>query len=177
MFAVKACVGEKFALAVSENLFFRNYLKQLNPGHCPPYWLERIRILECMIDYANQELGWIIDERRQELVKNFMSGTIDFWTDPHRKQQFGCFVVDLTAEKYKMQNGMTLFMSQRTKQRIKDELFINGTLVLDSLEYPMNFEAFVSVQYESFRFQFISSAPYQSTLLFSLFMTRSIQRP
>ena len=142
--AVKACVGAKFALAVSENVFFRDYLKQLNPGHLPLYRLERIRILECMIDYAKQELGWIMDERRQELVKNFMSGTIDFWTDPHRKQQFGCFVVDLTAEKYKMQNGVTLFMSRRTKNRIKEELFSDATPALDSLEYPMNFEAFVS---------------------------------
>ncbi len=97
--AVKACVGAKFALAVSKNVFFLEYLKQLNPGHRPPFRLERIRILECMIDYAKQELGWIMDERQQELFKNFMSGTIDFWTDSHRKQQFGCFVVDLTAEK------------------------------------------------------------------------------
>jgi len=145
--AVKACVGAKFALAVSENTFFRDYLKQLNPGHRPPYRLERIRILECMIDYAKQELGWIMDERRQELVKNFMSGTIDFWTDPHRKQQFGCFVVDLTAEKYKMRNGLSLFMSQRTKNRLNDKLFSDATPVLDSLEYPMNFEAFVSTTY------------------------------
>ena len=43
-----------------------------------------------------------------------------------------------------MQNGVTLFMSRRTKTRIKDELFSDATPVLDSLEYPMNFEAFVS---------------------------------
>ena len=85
-----------------------------------------------------------MDEQRQELVKNFMSGTIDFWMDPHCKQQFGCFVVDLTAEKYKMQNGVTLFMSRRTKARIKDELFSDATPARNSLEYPMNFEAFVS---------------------------------
>ncbi len=115
MKAVKACVSAKFALAVSKNVFFLKYLKQLNPGHRPPYLLERIRILECMIDDAKQELGWIMDEQQQELFKNFMSGTIDFWTDSHRKQQFSCFVVDLTAEKYKMKNGNKLFMSMRTK--------------------------------------------------------------
>ena len=59
-----------------------------------------------------------MDEQRQELIKNFMSGTIDFWTDPHHKQQFDCFVIELAAEKYKMQNGVTLFMSRRTKTRI-----------------------------------------------------------
>jgi hypothetical protein len=150
--AVKACVGATFALAVSKNVFFLEYLKQLNPGHRPPYRLERIRILECMIDYAKQELGWIMDERQQELCKNFMSGTIDFWTALHRKQQFGCFVVDLTAEKHKMKNGNELLMSMQTKNQIDSGLFTNTTPILDSLEYPMNFEAFVSAYYGSFPF-------------------------
>ncbi len=93
-----------------------------------------------------------MDERQQELLKNFMSGTIDFWTDSHRKQQFGCFVVDFTAEKYKMKNGNELFMSMRTKNRIDLGLFTNTTPILDSLEYPMNFESFVSAYYGSFPF-------------------------
>ncbi len=41
-------------------------------------------------------------ERRMELLSRFLSGTIDFWTDSHRKQQFGCFVVDMIAGKYEM---------------------------------------------------------------------------
>jgi hypothetical protein len=152
MKAVKVCVGAKFALAVSKNVFFLEYLKQLNPGHRPPYRLEHIKILECMIDYAKQELGWIMDEGQQELFKNVMSGTIDFWTNLHCKQQFGCFVVDLTAEKYKMKNGNKLFMSMRTKNRIDSGLLTNTTPILDSLEYPMNFESFVSAYYGSFPF-------------------------
>jgi hypothetical protein len=105
-----------------------------------------------MIDYAKQELGWIMDEQQQELFKNFMSGTIDFWTDSHRKQQFDCFVVDLTAEKYKMKNSNKLFMSMRTKNQIDLGLFTNTTPILDSLEYPINFEAIVSAYYGSFPF-------------------------
>ncbi len=150
--AVKVCIGAKFALAVSKNVFFLDYLKQLNPGNCPPYQLEGIRILECMIDYAKQELGSIMDERQQELFKNLMSGTIDFCTDLHCKQQFGCFVVDLTAEKYKMKNGNELFMSMRTKNQMDSGLFTNTTPIFDSLEYPMNFEVFVSAYYGSFPF-------------------------
>jgi hypothetical protein len=49
---------------------------------------------------------------------------------------------------------MTQFMSRRTKKRIEDELYISGTPVLDTLEYPMNFEAFVSVHYNSFHLDF-----------------------
>ncbi len=90
---VKAAVGGKLPLSVFDNVFVRSYLAQLNPRHCPPYQLERIRIIECMIDYAKLELGLIMIERCLELISGFLSGSIDFWTDSHRKQQFGCFVV------------------------------------------------------------------------------------
>ena len=145
---VKAAVGGKLPLSVFDNVFVRSYLAQLNPRHRPPYQLERIRIIECMIDYAKLELGLIMAEHRMELLSGFLSGTIDFWTDSHRKQQFGCFVVDMIAEKYEMENGQALFMSRMTKSRLRDQdlIFANycAAPTLASLEYPMNFEMFVS---------------------------------
>jgi hypothetical protein len=143
---VKAAVGGKLPLSVFDNVFVRSYLMQLNPMHRPPYRLERIRIIECMIDYAKLELGLIMAERRLELLSGFLSGTIDFWTDSHRKQQFGCFVVDMIAEKYDMENGQALFMSRKTKSILQDDIFANCCTAptLASLEYPMNFEVFVS---------------------------------
>ena len=145
---VKAAVGGKLPLSVFDNVFVRSYLAQLNLRHRPPYQLERISIIECMIDYAKLELGLIMTERRLELISGFLSGTIDFWTDSHRKQQFGCFVVDMIAEKYEMENGQALFMSRMTKSRHRDQdlIFANycAAPTLASLEYPMNFEMFVS---------------------------------
>jgi hypothetical protein len=143
---VKAAVGGKLPLSVFDNVFVRRYLAQLNPRHRPPYQLERICIIECMIDYAKLELGLIMTERCLELISGFLSGTIDFWTDSHRKQQFGCFAVDMIAEKYEMENGQTLFMSRVTRSRLQDDIFANccAAPTLASLEYPMNFEMFVS---------------------------------
>ena len=85
-------------------------------------------------------------ERRLELLSGFLSGTIDFWMDSHHKQQFGCFVVDMIAEKYEMENGQALFMSRMTRSRLQDDIFANSCAAptLASLEYPMNFEMFVS---------------------------------
>jgi hypothetical protein len=99
-----------------------------------------------MIDYVKLELGLIMAERRMELLSGFLSGTIDFWTDSHRKQQFGCFVVDMIAEKYEMENEQVLFMSRMTRSRLQDDIFADdcATPKLGSLEYPMNFERFVS---------------------------------
>jgi hypothetical protein len=68
-----------------------------------------------MIDYAKLELGLIMAERRLELLCGFLSGTIDFWTDSHCKQQFGGFVVDTIAENYEIENGQVLFMSSMTR--------------------------------------------------------------
>ena len=131
-----------------ENVFVRDYLAQLNPKHRPPYRLECIRIIECMIDYVKLELGLIMPECRLELISGFLSGTIDFWTASHRKQQFGCFVVDMIAEKYEMEYGQALFMSRMTKIRLRDQdlIFANycAAPLLASLEHPINFEMFVS---------------------------------
>ncbi len=80
-------------------------------------------------------------ERRLELISGFLSGTIDFWMDSHRKQQFGCFVVDTIAEKYEMENGRGLFMSRMTRSRLQDDIFADdcATPKLGSLEYPNEF--------------------------------------
>jgi hypothetical protein len=142
---VKALVGGKLPLSVFNIVFVSSYLVQLNPRHLPPYRLERIRIIECMIDYAKVELSLIMAERCLELLSGFLSGTIDFWADSYCKQQFGCFVVDMIAKKYDMENGQALFMSRTTKSKLQDDIFANCCTAprLASLEYPMNFEMFV----------------------------------
>ena len=65
---VKAAVGGKLPLSVFDNVFVRSYLAQLNLRHRPPYQLERIHIIECMIDYTKLELGLIMAERHLELL-------------------------------------------------------------------------------------------------------------
>jgi hypothetical protein len=143
---VKAAVGGKLPHPVFDNVFVRDYLAQLNPKHRPPNQLERILIIECMIDYAKLGLGLIMAERHLELLSGFLSGTIDFWTDSHHKQQLGCLVVDTIAKKYEMENGQVLFMCRMTRNRLQDDIFADdcATSKLGSFEYSMNFELFVS---------------------------------
>jgi hypothetical protein len=115
---IKGAVGGKLPISLFENVFVREYLAQLNPKHHPPYCLERICIIECMIDFVKLELGFIMEECRLELLSGFLSGTIIFWMDFHHKQQFGCFVVDVIAEKYELENRQALFMSRKTRTRL-----------------------------------------------------------
>ena len=82
---IKAAEGGKLPLSLFENVFVREYLAQLNPKHYPPYCLEHIRIIECMINYVKLELGFIMEERCLELLSGFLSGTINFWMDSHCK--------------------------------------------------------------------------------------------
>lgn len=139
---VKAVVGGKLPLSVFENPHVKAYVQGLNPKHRPPHRLERIRILEVMMDYAIIEVSKILQERRDELGEAFMSGTIDFFTDPHRREAFGVFVIDTTAHSYHMANGQSLFMSKETKERLGRTLFASDTPILEILEVPLNFEKF-----------------------------------
>ena len=75
-----------------------------------------------------------------------MSGNIDFWTDPHRKESYGALVVDLTAHKFDMTDGQTLFMSKRTQERLDNSMFVTGQPILAPLEFPLNFERFTDAK-------------------------------
>lgn len=79
-------------------------------------------------------------------MEGFISGNIDFWRDPHRKECFAAFVVDLCAECYDMANGQTLFMSRATKEKLDSSLFITETPRVEHLEAPLNFERFTEAK-------------------------------
>jgi hypothetical protein len=53
----------------------------------------------------------------------------------------------MIAEKYELENGQVLFMSRKTRTRLQHDIFSDNlaTPTLASLEYPMNFEMFVSI--------------------------------
>ena len=81
---------------------------------------------------------------QEDLDNEFTSGSIDFWTDSTRKEQFGAFVLNLVAERYLMDCGEEMFMSRETRDRLDPELFATGNAVAELvvLEYPLNFERF-----------------------------------
>ena len=78
------------------------------------------------MDIAMKELVQMLTEWREQLHDGFVSGTIDFWTDSHRHEQCGSFVIDFPAEKYKFENGTVLFMSKKTKEGMRDGLLLTG---------------------------------------------------
>ncbi len=53
----------------------------------------------------------------------------------------------MITEKYELENGQGLFMSRKTRTRLQDDIFANSGAAptLASLEYPMNFQMFVSI--------------------------------
>jgi len=124
--AVKAAVASKTPLSFFDNPHVREYLRKLDPKHSPPYRLERTHILEVMMNAAMNELVQMLTERREQLHEGFVSGTIDFWTNSHRREQYGSFVIDFSAEKYEFENGTALFMSKKTKEGIRDGLLLTG---------------------------------------------------
>ena len=112
VFAVMGAVGGKVPLSLFNNHSFKTYLHHLNPKHRRPHRLERNRILEVMIDFAQLEFKKIVDERRNKLGCLFLFVTTYFWTESFHKVCFGALIADIITEKYKLKNDTTLFMSR-----------------------------------------------------------------
>lgn len=113
--AVMAAVGSNVPLSIFDNAMFKTYLHALDSKHRTPYRLERTRIIEVIMDGAMQELSRMITDRRSVLGQGFVSASTDFWTDSHRKEQFGALVINMIAEKYFVEDmDRWLFMSRET---------------------------------------------------------------
>ena len=136
----------KTPLSIFDNDRMLQYLGMIAPGHSPPHRRERNHIVLVIMDGIMLEIMRILTKQRNDLYHAFVSGSIIFYTDSHRKESFGAFVIDLVAEKYQLANGMTLFMSRQTKVSLesqsKSNLFITGTPILSNAELIMNFERF-----------------------------------
>ncbi len=73
------------------------------------------------MDCAMKELSNILSNRCAELRGGFGSAPTDFWTDSHRKEQFGVLVIDLVAEQYLVKGlgkYMFMFMSKETAKQL-----------------------------------------------------------
>ena len=57
--AIIAAEGSMNTLSVFDNVFMREYLKGLDPKHNTPHRLERICLVEVLIDGAMMEFGRI----------------------------------------------------------------------------------------------------------------------
>jgi hypothetical protein len=66
------------------------------------------------------ELSRIINNHHKALNEGFVSASTDFWTDSHRKEQFGAHVINMIAEKcFVDELNMWLFMSRDTAERLE----------------------------------------------------------
>ena len=63
--AVFASAGCKLPLSVFDNDYFRSYVHGLDKKHTPPHRLERLRILEVMMDGGMMEFAKIVKVRRR----------------------------------------------------------------------------------------------------------------
>jgi hypothetical protein len=118
--AVMAGVSSNMPLNVFDTAMFKQYLCPLDSKHCSPHCLERIQIIEVLMDGAMLELSRIITNCCKALDEGFVSASTDFWTDSHRKEQFGALVINMIAETYFVDElDMWLFMSHETTKRLE----------------------------------------------------------
>ena len=150
---VLALISSMAPLSLFDDSMMKEYLYSLNPQHRPPHRLERIRITEVVMDLMAQEFSDILEERREELSESFLCGTTDMWTDSHRKEQFGALVINIIANKYRLNNGKELFMSKKTAKSLQND----GRLSSVSIVFVM-LCAYVLYHFISYSFIFASSS-------------------
>ncbi len=120
--AVMAGVSSNMPLNVFDTAMFKQYLHHLDSNHRSPHCLKRTRIIEVLMDGAMLELSRIITNRCKALDEGFVSASTDFWTDSHRKEQFGALVINMIAEKYFVYElDMWLFMSRETAKCLENK--------------------------------------------------------
>ena len=84
----------------------RDMISNLNFGSSISFYLSNSRYDQPSMSTSQ--------ECREELGPGFMSGSIDFWTDGHRREDFGVFCVTLIGKRYELEDGLSLFMSRNT---------------------------------------------------------------
>jgi hypothetical protein len=83
-----------------------------------------------MMDCAMKELSNILSNHCAELRGGFVSASTDFWTDSHRKEQFGALVIDLVAEQY-LVKGLEkyMFMSKETAKQLGGAIVVRCNIL------------------------------------------------
>ena len=143
--ATLATVGSKPPLYIFDNPFMQDYIRDLNPRHSTLHHLKRNQIVQVLLDCSMLEMEQILKKRRINLGESFVSASIDFWTNPHRKEQFGAFVIDFLAEKCSVFVGgkvKELFMSRETKKWLAEDIFAFDLKQISNLEFVLNFKKF-----------------------------------
>ncbi len=75
---------------------------------------------------AAMKLVPMLTECREHLHEGFVSGMIDFWTDSYLCEQYDSFVIDLSVQKYELEDGTSLFMSKKTKEGLPNGILLTG---------------------------------------------------
>ncbi len=128
--AVMAIVGSNMLLSIFDNAMLQNYLRSFNSKHRTPHQVERNQIIEAMMDCAMKELSNILSNRCAELRGGFVSASTDFWTDSHRKEQFGALVIDLVAEQYLVKGlGKYISMSKETAKLLGGAIVVRCNIL------------------------------------------------
>ena len=96
------------------NPYVRDWLWFLNNAHKPIYQLKYLRLLQVIIYILNREISLIMQELYLLYGEDFVASTSDFWWRKYQNQSFGACNCNFMANKYTLQNGMQMFMSDTT---------------------------------------------------------------
>lgn len=103
------------------NPYVIDWLKHLNPAHCPIYRLKFLCLLRVIHFVLNCEIGLMLKERFLKYHCSFVASTSYFYCDNVRKASFGACIANFMAKQYRFKTDISLFMSDATLQSLSEK--------------------------------------------------------
>jgi hypothetical protein len=98
--AVMFAIESNAAVSSLQGPLAKRYFKLLDPLHKPPHRESFMRICRLLHQSIKNEYHRIVRENVVEFGRNFASSYSDFYTNPERRDVFGCVVTNMQAKKY-----------------------------------------------------------------------------
>jgi hypothetical protein len=127
-----------------QGCFAKRFVRFLDPNHTPPQnraYMRMVRLLELAFF---REYRRLIDNNVLWLGSNFASTNSDFYSNPERRESYGCIVANMSALRYTFKDGRKLFVSKKTINEGANALLSSSLGILQQCETVNSFKRFDS---------------------------------
>jgi hypothetical protein len=163
MFAIEA----NSSVASLQGPLAKRFFQELDPMTKPPQRIVFMRIVRLLEEAVIREYKRIVNDSAVLLEKDFCCSNSDFYTNPERRETFGCIVSNMQACRYHLkvshillipfnakflsqlwflvfftQDGRQMFLSSASIRELDTNVLLLPSHYMDDLEYCVKFEAF-----------------------------------
>jgi hypothetical protein len=127
-----------------QGAFAKRFTRFLDTNHTPPQNKAYMRIVRLLELAFFREYKRLIDDNVLWLGSNFASTNSDFYSNPERRESYGCIVANMSAMRYSFKDGRKLFVSKKTLNEGANSFLATTFGSLEQCETVNSFKRFDS---------------------------------